>query len=679
MNSMFAAWVLVLLGQSAGEGLQDAPAWRIQNDSGHDRVVVELDGRPLLSSPPEGVWSVAGDWQDGWPADWRHASPEKVTKHGDWTILSGQIRLAHGHWQLRDAYRAEGRLLRCTRRWEWHGAQPAGKTTLSIRFTTPMRQPQAFFPGILYYGNPSGARSGRVPVFTGRPGEQALFEEHRFPMPFAFLEGATPQGLAGVAIHCLPSPAPYGHLRDQWWSIGATVGEDAAELVMMSGPCASNGKRSVIKAVQPGFVPYDEAWLDVSPGAVIEKTFWLEASAVKQAGAGFRRPVRTAIERCNSLDPTGLPTFAEILREKYRYALSRWYERDAVAGFSKFPDRNILVMGWCGQADALGYALQVLGDRLGDPQAASRVTRSLDWLTHAEFYDGGFRTWYHCDTNTWAGDEPLSQGQAMLNFARAIRLGRQNKLQTQQWEAFLRRACDVHAQRILADNWRPPSTAEAFFIAPLCEASTLFQSERYKQAAVKAGQVFADRHLDMREPYWGGTLDASCEDKEGAFAALQGFLALHSLTGDPKYLAWAEHAGDVTLSYVVLWDIDLPAGRLRDHGFRTRGWTVVSPQNQHIDVFGVLIAADVYRLGLATGRDDLKRLAILMYRTCGQIIDPFGSQGEQPQHTNYTQAGEVADIRTLRGGYNEHWTVFWITAHFLNAAAQFQELDVPIW
>ena len=33
-------------------------------------------------------------------------------------------------------------------------------------------------------------------------------------------------------------------------------------------------------------------------------------------------------------------------------------------------------------------------------------------------------------------------------------------------------------------------------------------------------------NVDMSEPYWGGTLDASCEDKEGAFAALQGFVGV---------------------------------------------------------------------------------------------------------------------------------------------------------
>ena len=246
-------------------------------------------------------------------------------------------------------------------------------------------------------------------------------------------------------------------------------------------------------------------------------------------------------------------------------------------------------------------------------------------------------------------------------------------------EQFLQKACDFHAARILKTDWHPRSTDEGFFIAPLCEASQLFQKPLYREAALKAAEHYAARHGAMREPYWGGTLDAQCEDKEGAYAAMQGFLAAYELTGEERYLHWAQHACDVVLSYLVAWDIDLPPGRLRNHGFHTRGWTVVSPQNQHIDVFGVLIAPDVYRLGQILKRDDLQRLGILMYRSCGQLLDPYGSQGEQPQHTNYAQQGRTDDIFALRGGYAETWTVFWITAHFLHAAARFQELGVPIW
>jgi hypothetical protein len=182
----------------------------------------------------------------------------------------------------------------------------------------------------------------------------------------------------------------------------------------------------------------------------------------------------------------------------------------------------------------------------------------------------------------------------------------------------------------------------------------------------------------MNEPYWGGTLDSRCEDKEGAWAAFQGYLAVYEMTKNKTHLDWAKHACDVCLSYTYVWDIPLPPGRMADHFFKTRGWTAVSVQNQHIDVFGVFFAPEIYKIGQFLNDVNLKKLAAVMYRSCGQIIDPFGSQGEQLQQTNYAQRGNMSDIYQLRGGYSEKWTVFWITAHFLNAAARFEEMGVKL-
>jgi hypothetical protein len=247
---------------------------------------------------------------------------------------------------------------------------------------------------------------------------------------------------------------------------------------------------------------------------------------------------------------------------------------------------------------------------------------------------------------------------------------------TGKWEEFLKKTCEFAADRILAEDWSPRSTAEGFYMAPLAVASGLYASEKFRRAAVKAAMHYAERHLSMKEPYWGGTLDARGEDKEGAWAAFQGFLAVYELTGERQYLEWAKHACDVCLSYSVIWDIPLPAGRMADHAFKTRGWTVVSPQNQHIDVYGVFYTPEIYKMGRILKDDRLKRLAEVMFRTCGQLINPFGSQGEQLQQTNFAQWGDRSDVYKLRGGYSEGWTVFWITAHFLNAAARFEEMGV---
>ncbi len=656
-------------------GLLPAADFRVANN----RVQILAGTEVVAESPAEGLWSVSCAWRDGWPADWQHASPTQTLTTGEWTILKGELTACGGTLQLEDAYRLENGLVRGLRRFTWKGKQPLNQATLSVRFLAASDSAQPVLPGILYFGNPSGARSGRTPVSTGKPGEESIYEEHRYPMPFASLELHRGIKLWGASLHTIPSPVPYANLHDQWWSLGVITQQGAAELTALSGPCASNGKRSVIKAAQRGFVPYDNAYLNLPPNAVVEKSFYLEAFPVTQPGSAFQASVRSSIALFKPFYAEDLPAIPEIVRAKYRYALTRWRENPDHAIFQKYVDRTQGVMGWTGQAEALGYALQILAPGLKDPKALAYAQKSLDFLSTAQFYDAGFHTWYDLSKKQWHSQEFLNQGQAMLTIARAIAAGRVRGLKTARWEAFLKHAADVHSARILNPEWHPRSTNEASLIAPLIKASVLFSNPRYRQAGLAAAQHYAQRHFTMAEPYWGGTSDASCEDKEGAALAFAGFLELFELTRSPEHLRWTRHAADVMLTYTYVWDVPEPAGRLTDHRVRTRGWTSVSVQNQHLDVWGALTAPDVYRLGQIDNRADLRQLALVMYRSAGQIIDPYGSQGEQLQQTNYAQLGRDVAITEMRGGYHEAWTVFWITAHFLNGAARFSELGVPVW
>jgi hypothetical protein len=648
-------------------------------------VEVTASDRTFLASPSEGLWSVATNWHDGWPSGWVHAHPERVETSGDWTILHGRLPLAGGALQVRDAYRLEHGLVRGVRRWTWTGTEPLTRVTLSVRWIAPGAvNARPMMPGIVIYGNPAGEKTGNhaVTVHSGKAGDKTFFEEHRFAAPWTSVEWKDGAASRTVALHTLPSPVFGANQNDQWWTLGLISGENSTELASLSGPTAANHRNSVTKALQGKFLEYPDTWVSLRPGAVVEKTFWLEAMPETAVGAGFRQPLRTAMRLHPVGSPEGLPGYDETIREKYRFALSRWRDRDPDAGFEMYPDYvkgMQYVMGWCGQAEAASYAMLALADRIGDATMVDRGQRALDWLTRSPFNDRGFLLNYNAETGQWKDQDPVSQGQAMEVFARAILTGRTRPgVKTERWEAFLKQACTIQATRILQPNWNPRNTAEAFFVSPLCKGFALFGSEDFKRAAVKAGEYYAQRHLTMAEPYWGGTLDANCEDKEGAWAAFQAFLALYELTREARYLEWASHAMDVTLSYTVLWDIDLPAGRLRDHGLKTRGWTIVSAQNQHLDVFGVMYTPELWRMGDYLGRDDLKRLAAVMYRSCGQMMDPYGSSGEQIQQTNFAQHGDMSNVFRLRGGYSENWTVFWITAHFLNAASEFERMGVDL-
>ncbi len=635
-----------------------------------------------VSQPSEGLWSVATAWKDGWPSEWHHTTPSAMQESGGWKILTGSLKLKGGELHLRDAYRTEDGMIKCIRRFEWTGKNPLDSVTLSVRWKAEGTKMQAFLPGIVYYGNPSGEKSNpeRVPWYHGEPGDIAIFEEHRYSMPFTCLESANGMKY-GVAIHSIPSPLKDMRNPDHWWSMGVEAFEGYSELVLLSGPLAFNHQKGVAKALAAKPMKYDNTYITLAPGTIIEKTFYIDLNSIQKEGTAFQKPVQNSIMIFKPFYADDLPGYEEILQSKYLFAKSRWTVGDGYAGFNKYPTdvATKIVMGWAGQCEAPGYALQVLKNHYNDPCLMKMAQESLDFLSTTPVGKDGFPVQYDMKTKTWSGPDHVSMGQAMYNIGNAIATGRKNKdANTSKWETFMRSACDFASERIMTESWYPKSTAEAFYIAPLALATDLFKSDKYRKAVLKAADHYASRHLSMKEPYWGGTLDASCEDKEGAWAGFQGFLAAYELTKEKKYLEYATHACYVCLSYTVVWDIPLPPGRLSDHNFKSRGWTVVSPQNQHIDVYGVLYTPEIYRMGQLLNNENLKKLAIVMFRSCGQITDPFGSQGEQMQQTNYAQRGEMTDVYKLRGGYAEKWTVFWITAHFLNAAARFEEMGVQL-
>ena len=645
----------------------------------NDRPEFLIQDKVVVSAPEEGLWSVATGWQDDWMCEWKHADPQKVEKSGEWTVLSGKMSFDRGDLLLRDSYRQiRSGLVQCVRRYEWTGTETLPYVTLSVRWKMTGERMMPCLPGILYYGNKNGAKVNPeiIPVYEGTEGEFAIFEEHRYPMPFAMLENAA-EGYA-AALHTVPSPVRGAVLPDQWWSMGVEANDGFSEFVLYSGPIGYNHRHSVAKALQKKPMRYADTWIDLEPGRIIEKTFYIETYPIDAEGTGFQTPVYTSLDLHRPYDVDRFPSFDEIVRGKYNFAKNRWIDLgNGAVGFNMYDNslRKELVMGWCGQADSPGYSLQVLSKRLKDNQIVDMVQKSLDFLTTYEINPatGLFPVRY--DGKGYSQGDPVSCGQAMYNFAKAIETARKSSVyDTSKWEVFLRKACDAASARILSEGWNPKSTAEGFYIAPLAISSKLFKNKTYRQAAEKAAQLYADRHLTMNGCYWGGTLDATCEDKEGSWAAFQGFLEMYERFKDAKYLQWAKHAMDVCLSYVVVWDIPLPAGRMADYNFKTTGWTVVSAQNQHIDVYGVLFAPEVYKMGKYLQDDRLCSLAKVMYRSCYQLTDAYGSQGEQLQQTNFAQRGDMSDVYRLRGGYAERWTVFWITAHFLNAAARFEEL-----
>ena len=396
--------------------------------------------------------------------------------------------------------------------------------------------------------------------------------------------------------------------------------------------------------------------------------------------------------------------------------MTRWIDEGGVSGFDKYDceaniadasvrgrKRREIVLGWCGCAATCGYALPVLDLDRGDWVKAQK---SLDFISDTfgatiRPADGLFCVRYDVYAGKTSGGDPVSCGQALNCIVKAIRFAEKSggRLNPAKWRAFAERALDAIASAILKPDWQEPNSTNAgFLVAPLVAGAEIFGKEGHLAAAKKLAAVFERKYFGYEGVYWGGTLDARCEDKEGAYAAFQGYAALlrNAISGrarcprravngqdascpsaeEKKYARLAQHAMNLMLTYTMVWDATYPPGRLSDHAFKSTGWTVVSAQNQHLDAFGVLTAPEIWRMGEYLKDDRLKKLAAVMYRSCFQLTDASGSLGEQIQHTNFGQRGDMSDVYRLRGGYAERWTVFWLTAHFLNAAAEFKEMGV---
>jgi hypothetical protein len=191
----------------------------IQEVKGNYIVSVSSSEGISVSMPDKGLWSVATEWKNDWPDNWQHASPTKMQEFGDWKILSGAMKLPEGEWHLQDAYKKENGRIKCIRRFEWHGKETLEKVTLSVRWKINQTGIQAFLPGILYYGNPSGEKMELIKsLFIMDNLVKLPFSKNIvYPMPFACLEWKDSDRFFGAALHTLPSPV-------SWWVIAKTSG-----------------------------------------------------------------------------------------------------------------------------------------------------------------------------------------------------------------------------------------------------------------------------------------------------------------------------------------------------------------------------------------------------------------------------------------------------------------------
>ena len=86
MKRLFLLTLMLCAGLSA----------RAQLSFENMRPVVRLADKSVITTPAEGLWSVATGWQQDWMSGWVHASAKSQEQSGEWTILSGSMTFEQG-------------------------------------------------------------------------------------------------------------------------------------------------------------------------------------------------------------------------------------------------------------------------------------------------------------------------------------------------------------------------------------------------------------------------------------------------------------------------------------------------------------------------------------------------------------------------------------------------------
>jgi hypothetical protein len=167
----------------------------------------------------------------------------------------------------------------------------------------------------------------------------------------------------------------------------------------------------------------------------------------------------------------------------------------------------------------------------------------------------------------------------------------------------------------------------------------------------------------------GGTLDnPNCYDREAASLAMEAYLALHEVTGEPRWLAAAMLAADFCESWIVGWDIPMRAADADTQPFfdpsaPSSGLALITLGFSAVDTYLARHVGDFLALAAATGDDHYREVAALVLHNTKQMVQlgseyGYVSPGYQIEHWA---------IGRGRGyGLNSGWLPWVSTSHILS-------------
>ena len=345
----------------------------------------------------------------------------------------------------------------------------------------------------------------------------------------------------------------------------------------------------------------------------------------------------------------------------------------------------IIQVGFCGRVLLNAFNALEYGEQTGNSKLVELGNTILDsWFENGFTQQGylyddiDYRNGMPADNQVVHSIRQQSEGvYALLHY---LKYEKAHKRQHKDREAKVRRLLDNfltllkqdgHYARkfhddgsdIDASGGSTPSATSA-----LVMGYKYFGDKRYLAAAKKT-VGYLEENIISKSDYFSSTLDANCEDKEAAISAVTATYYLAMVTKKQErqhYIDLCQKATYFALSWYYMWDVPFAQGQmLGDLGFKSRGWSNVSVENNHVDVFVFELGHIAKWLGEVQGEprfvkmydlisSSLNQLLPTPERLCGIALPGFNP--EVVQHTNWDYG------RNGKGFYNDIFAPGWTVA-----------------
>ena len=343
-------------------------------------------------------------------------------------------------------------------------------------------------------------------------------------------------------------------------------------------------------------------------------------------------------------------------------------------------------LGFCGRVLLNAFNSLEYGEQTGEQRLVAMGREIFDsWLQHGFTAKGYFKDEMHIAQGIPADADVVhsirQQSEAVYAVLHYLNYEKQHGRKHQLWEQKVRTLLNNMLELQKADGHFPRkyrddhSDVDASGGSTPSATSTLvmgyryFGDKRYLKAA-KLSVDYLEKNIISKSDYFSSTLDANCEDKEAAISAVTAtyYLAMVSKKAQERshYIALCRQASYFALSWYYLWDVPFAQGQmLGDLGFKSRGWSNVSVENNHVDVFVFELAHIVKWLAGETGEHRFAQMHDLIAsslcqllptdeRLCGIAIPGFNPEVVQHTYWDYGKNG--------KGYYNDIFAPGWTIA-----------------